>query len=438
MSTTVTKRANPLPAGTFEVAASLIVAGVTGYAFLIIADHALGEDAVAPLTAIWGVLFTAAPGFFLPLEQEVSRAVAGRRARELGAGPLIRRAASLGAILLAFLVVVSLIVSPVITDRLFKGQWLLYAALMSGLFSYAIGHLLRGVLSGRGHFRAYGVYLGAEAVVRMLICAGCALVGVRTAGLYGLAIGLAPLAAAALVVRDAQPHFHEPGPPAPWNELTPSFGALLAASVFSAALMNAAIIGANLLKSDGQDVEVKKVFNGVIVARIPLFLFQAIQAALLPKLAALASARRFGELRHSLVRLVEAVAAVGVLGTVGGYVFGPLAVRTAFKNVELGHLDVGILAGGTGFFMVATSLAQALIALGSQGRVAIAWMIGLLSFAAVAAVGDDLLFRLELASLVASAVSCVAMAWFLVRRLHEAEHEAAQHEDHGAGHQVHG
>ena len=86
-SATVQKRSNPLPAGTLDVGVALLVAGVTGYAFLIIADHALG-DGVAPLTAIWGVLFTAAPGFFLPLEQEVSRAVSSRRARGVGSGPI--------------------------------------------------------------------------------------------------------------------------------------------------------------------------------------------------------------------------------------------------------------------------------------------------------------------------------------------------------------
>lgn len=409
-------RTNPLPSGTLAVGVGLIVAGITAYAFLSVTAHVLDEDAAAPLAAIWAVTFTVAPGFFMPVEQEVSRAVASRRAQTVGAGPLIKRAAVLGGALLAILAVASAITAPILTDKLFDGHWALFAALLVGVAGYAFAHLVRGILSGRGLFQPYSVYLGGEAVIRLLICIALAIIGVRTAGAYGLAIGVAPIFAAAIVAPRALPSIHEHGPQAPWNELTPSLGALLAGSVCSMALMNAAMIAAKLLATEAEKADVKRVFNGVIVARVPLFLFQAVQAALLPKLAALAGANRFHEFRASLHKLVQAVAAIGIAGAIGGYALGPLVVELAF-DVELGHVDVGLLAAATGFFIVAMSFAQALIALGRQGQVALGWFCGLVVFAIVTALGNDLLLRLELASVVASAAACAAIAFALHRRL---------------------
>ena len=213
---------------------------------------------------------------------------------------------------------------------------------------------------------------------------------------------------------------HEPGPPAPWSELTPSLGALLAGSVLSQSLINAAMISAKLLAQDGQEGEVKSLFNGVIVARIPLFLFQAVQAALLPRLSALASGRRYHEFRQSFERLLLAVVAIGVAGTVVGYGVGPYVLRKAFK-VELGHIDVGLLALGTGFIIVAMSVAQAMIALKGQNAVALGWLAGMVAFVIVVALGNDLLLRVELAALVASFVSAVALGAAFVRMLRAAE-----------------
>ncbi len=202
------RRSNPLPSGTAPVAVGLVVAGLTAYAFLIVADRALGKTATAPLAAIWGVTFTAAPGFFLPLEQEVSRAVAGRRAKGVGAGPLIRRASLLGLGLLAFLLVSCSVAAPFITNQLFDGQWLLFVALLVGVTGYCAGHIARGVLSGRGRFGPYALYIGGEATFRLLICVALAVAGAKTAGGYGLAIGVAPILAVALIAGRALPDLH--------------------------------------------------------------------------------------------------------------------------------------------------------------------------------------------------------------------------------------
>ncbi len=63
----------------------------------------------------------------------------------------------------------------------------------------------------------------------------------------------------------------------------------------AAALLNAGPIAANLLAKPGQDRLVSEFSYAVLVARVPLFLFQAVQAALLPKLARLAAQGQFDD-----------------------------------------------------------------------------------------------------------------------------------------------
>jgi O-antigen/teichoic acid export membrane protein len=411
-------RNNPLPTGTLAVAVGLLISGVAAYAFLVIADHALrveGPDNVAPLTAIWAMVFFLGPGFFLPLEQEVSRATAGRRVQGLGIGPLVRRAAVFGSGLALLVAMACVVLAGWMVDSLFHGEGMLWWALVVSVVAFPAAHLLRGVVSGRGRFGAYSWFIGADGLVRLGICIVLAVVGVRTAGPYGLAIAVAPLVAVAIVLPRAG-GLSEAGPPSPWSELSTSLGALLAGSVFAQGLANAAMIAPNLLADASERADVKFLFNGVIVARVPLFLFQAVQAALLPKLAALASGHDWDEFRLQLTRLLGAVAAIGVLGVIGGSVLGPFLVRILF-DAELGHRDMGLLAAGTAFFIVAMSLAQALIAVQRPGRMAVGWGTGLASFAVVAALGDDLFLRVELAAVTGSAAAAAVMAVGLVNRL---------------------
>src|SRR5581483_1853278 len=76
-------RSNPLPEGTLAVGAGLIVSGITSYGFLAISARALGPERYAPLGVLWALTYVVCPGVFLPLEQEVGRALSTRRAKGL-------------------------------------------------------------------------------------------------------------------------------------------------------------------------------------------------------------------------------------------------------------------------------------------------------------------------------------------------------------------
>ena len=82
----------PLPEGTIPVGIGLLVAGLCSFAFFRVGVVALGsEEAFKPVVSMWFATFALAPGLFLPLEQELGRAISHRRAIGQGARPVVRK-----------------------------------------------------------------------------------------------------------------------------------------------------------------------------------------------------------------------------------------------------------------------------------------------------------------------------------------------------------
>ncbi len=124
---------NPLPGGAITVGIGLLLAGVCTYAFLAIAGHALTPLQYSAFASFWALLFVVAPGIFLPLEQELARAIAARRARGDGGGPVVRRVVLIGGAFLMVLVVAALLGFGPIDSHLLGGDGVLMVALLLGL-----------------------------------------------------------------------------------------------------------------------------------------------------------------------------------------------------------------------------------------------------------------------------------------------------------------
>jgi O-antigen/teichoic acid export membrane protein len=412
------RRRNPLPTGTAAVGAGLIVAGVSAYGFLFVAHKAISETEYSPLGTLWSLVFLVGPGLFLPLEQEISRALAERRARHQGGLPVVRRAATIGVGLGLGVLVLLIATARWSTDRLFDGQILLLLGLALGLAGALAGHLTRGCLSGTGQFKGYGTYLGADGFIRVLGAVLCLLVGVNTAGPFGVAIGVAGLLAVPVALGVQRPELGE-GPEAAFREVSSALGYLLMASLFAFALMNIGPVLVKLMADESQAEAAGRFVNGVVVARIPLFLFQAVQASLLPKLSTLAHSGQLVDFRRGLKRLLVVVAGLAVAGTVGGLVLGPFVVEIMFPDADLSGRTMGLLAAGAGLYMLALACAQAVIALGGHRDQALGWAAGFgaLMVTVLLVTTDDLFLRVEVGLLAGSAVAFVAMACLLVRRL---------------------
>lgn len=410
----------PLPEGTFVVGAGLLVAGLTAYAFQILSFRALSKPDYAALNALWVFVFVLAPGFFLPLEQEVGRAVSHRRATGEGGGPVVKRAAVLGFWLtcgLALLTIAAAIGTPVV-DQLFEGEVGLVTCLVIALFTYCVQHITRGTLAGNGRFGPYGMILGAEGMIRIIPCAILALAGVDNPVYYGLCLAIPPVFASLVALR-GQHGLVEPGPEAPWSELSQNLGFLFLGSLLAQALSYAPFLGAQILAKPSQRDAVADFIVGLFLARIPILLFQAVQAALLPKLAHLIGAGRHDDFREGLRKLVLVVVGIGVIGVVAAAALGKVVGEILFgEKFTLGNTDLALLAAGSGLFILALTLAQALIALMGHAKAVIAWASGIIVFVAVtAATGPDLFRRVEYGYIAGAAAAAGVMALLLAFQL---------------------
>ena len=222
-------------------------------------------------------------------------------------------------------------------------------ALVIAFASYAPVHLARGIASGSGRFRSYAVVMGADGAVRVVLCVILAVLGAKTVGPYGMAVALAPLVGFFYVFARGELRTDD-GPPATWQEVTPNLGWLLLGSVFAAGLVNAGPVAANLMKDPTQKDLVTQFGYGVLLSRIPLFLFQAVQAALLPRLSRLAARNEIEEFREGFRKLMYIVLAVGLAGTVGAYLFGPFVIRKMY-DADLSNRTLAMLAEESGRFL---------------------------------------------------------------------------------------
>lgn len=387
---------NPLPAGALSVGVGLLLAGVCGYAFLAIAGHALSAVRYSAFAGFWALLFVVAPGIFLPLEQELGRAIAARRVRGDGGGPVVRRCALLGGGFVAILVAGSGIAFGAIDSHLLGSDSVLMVALMVGLVAYCSEHIARGTLSGNGRFRAYGLLLGAEGIYRVGLCAALAAAHVTTPGPYGLAL-VAGSFAAVLTALVRERGLAAAGSHSSNAEVTTALGSLLVASVATQFMFNGGTVVVQLLASPSDQRAAGNFLNGRVLAFVPLFLFQAVTAALLPRLSALHSRDARAEFRRTVVRLLMFVAALGAVAIAGAFVLGPTVLRLVFgPNFSLSSRDLGLLAAACTVLMAAQALSQGLIARSNYRGVVAGWLAGVAAFFLVVLLVRPLLLRVEL------------------------------------------
>lgn len=406
-----------LPRGTVVIGGGLAINGITAYAFITIVARTLGPEAYNPIGLLWAIGFLLGPGLFQPLEQEVARIVASRGSAA-GTLPVVRRAAAIGLAISLVLVACSLLASRWLIDGLFDGEPLLLVGMLMLVIGFGAGHLARGLLAGTNRFGAYSRYLLGDGVSRLALVVVMVLIGVRSSGPFGIAHGLAPVLGILIALAPERRLFTD-GEPVPWSELSRAMGSLLAASLATAFLLNVSPLAVQVLADDQQGDAAGIFLNALLIARIPLFFFQAVQASLLPRLSALAAAGRYDEMWHELRHLLTLVVAAGGLAVVGFGLLGPFVVETAFgSGFAVSSRDMALLAVSSAGLMIALTFAQALIACRAQGRMALSWVAGVVAFPIAVSFGSDLFLRVELALIVSVVVSSVLMALMLERRLH--------------------
>lgn len=405
-----------VPEGTYAIGGGLLIAALTAYGFQILADRQLDETQYKAVNNLWFLIFIVAPGFFQPLEAEVARAIAARRTRGVGGGPVVRKAARLGAILAACVALVALAASPSwLVPEYFEGEVTLLICLLVALATYYTAHLTRGALSGNKRFGPYGLMYASEGILRIAFVVVVVVIGLNSPGWFALAL-VVPPALSVLISLQGQRGLLMPGPDAPYSELSTALTLLLVGTALAQALSYAPAVAASLLLDN--DRAAAGFITGMFIARIPMLMFQAVQAALLPKLSTYAASGQHADFRAGLRKLLVVVLGVALIGTIGAATVGPSVGRILFDKWTLGNRDLALLAGGAGGFILALTLAQGLIALRGYRQVATAWVIGIAVFLGLMPIaGHDVVLRVQLAFITACWTTAAVVTTLLILRM---------------------
>jgi len=406
-----------LPVGVGPVAIGLLVSGAASYVFLAVTARLLGPVRYAPLAAFWSLTFLIGPGFLAIIERETGRQLSSAAALGIREGPVVRRTGMLGALLVVGLVILTAATAPLSTSRLFDGNGWLVVAFALSLPALWTQHLSWGTLAGNGKFRAYGTISAAEGIVRLAGCGAVVLVGAATATPYGFVVALTPLAAA-LVVAPAVLRSNRMGPLISLRETSASLSLLLVSSLLSSVLVNAGPIAVSLLATAADRAETGRILTGLVLVRVPLFLYTSASATLLPALSAHAAANDWRAFRSTLERLSAFATVIGLLGVLGAATVGPTILRLAFgAQFVLPSLDLALLAASAAALLLATTLSVAMMATGTLAQLAVAWAVGVAGLVGVIAAVGPLLRRVELGLFFGSVASALVMVVSLARFL---------------------
>jgi len=403
-----------LPAGTLSVGAGLAVLGVGSYAHLAIAGHELTIRGMASVSVLWAIVSCLGIGMFFPVEQELIRHVAERTVAGEGVAPVVRRGAALAGGVLLIVVIPTLAAARPLADRLFGGDISMTYALCAGFFAVAVVSVGRGVLAGLNRFSGYGTQLGIDGSMRVVLSVGLALADVHSPTAYGLILTAAPLLSAVCTVRPTLRGLGA-GSPIPWPVMCRGLGMLIGSSLLAQSVVNVAVIDVDLL-APGRPAVVGALLAAMVLARVPIFVFASLQAALLPGLASAAAAGDFGRFRWLLGRASAAVAALGLAGGILAAVFGPWLGPLLFGVQHVLHWsDFALLAFGTACYMLALVLGQGAIALNKHRDQLLSWVAGGVVLVTVTLLPGDVSLRVEFAYAASSLTVLVLLGLVLLR-----------------------
>jgi O-antigen/teichoic acid export membrane protein len=407
-----------VPAGSAPMLAALCTSGLSAYAFLVLTARHLSPAAYAPLAAFWTLAFLVGPGIYVAVDQEMARAVSSRLALGRPTRPAITRVAQVSVVLTVILLLVGGLATPFLLGRAFNHELLLLAGFLLILPGYCFLSALVGAMNAFGRLRGSATVVAGEGLFRLAGCGGILLFGVRTAGAYGLAVGLAPFLAGVVGWRVTRLPVTA-GPGEPWRPVSSAIALLVGGTVLNQFLLVIAPFIIKILAHASDQADAGRFLNAVALTRVPLFLFNAAIPILLPRFTRLAAAGH----QQALNRLIGGVTAgctlVFALVTAGSAAFGPDLLRILYGHAYvLPAGTIALLAAAAGLYCVATVLSLVLIATKNYLATTISWGLGVGCLVVTTVLGGSLglLGRVTWGYLIGCLASTTAMAAFVVVR----------------------
>jgi O-antigen/teichoic acid export membrane protein len=392
--------------------------GVVTFAYFSVASYALNDVDYKGISLLWSVMFVIVSVIYRPIEQLLSRTIAGRRARGLETGhplgtPLLIQA----GFALAFLGA-ALALRHVLEDDVFAGVDALYWVLIAGVLAYAASYFARGWLAGHQWFALYGGLVFMESFSRLLFAVAVA-IGIAS-GQTAVALGMAAAPFVSLVVVPLafarRPAVGEAREETDEEALGLARGGRFAVCVLlimaaEQTLLNAGVLTVNATSANA--AAAGYVFNALLIARAPLQLFQAVQGSLLPHLTGLEATAGRAQFARAVRITVLAIAGFAGAVALGLLVLGPFAMGILFDDAATyGRFGLAAVALGMGAHLAAGTLNQAALARDHAGAAAAAWLVSAVVFVAwmLTSIVPDSLTRAEVGYLGAAALLCALLA----------------------------
>ena len=418
--------------------------GLLTFAYFSIASHVLGEGEAKRVDLLWSVMFVIISVIYRPIEQLLSRTIAGRRARGHAQHPLRVPMLIQGSFAALFLAL-ALALHDQLLD-VFDQDEALYWILVVGTLAYAASYFARGWLAGHERFGLFGGLVLMESLSRLCFALAVA-VGIAS-GQTAVALGIAaaplvslvvvpaafarrtpvPIAQGApITVDEADAALAGPGTEgvqetAAHEDLSLRRGGGFALAVSAIMLAEQTLLNAAVLTVDATSKDVALagiVFNVLLIARAPLQLFQAIQTSLLPHLTGLEATAGHEAFARAIRTTVLAIAAFAAAVALALLAIGPFVMQHVLfgQDYEYGRWGLALIGVGMGLHLTSGALNQAALARDRARAAAGCWLLAAAAFVGwmfAPAISDQVL-RVEVGYAGAAALLAAALT-LLYRR----------------------
>ncbi|MGQ0839647.1 lipopolysaccharide biosynthesis protein [Actinokineospora sp.] len=393
-----------------QMAAGLILFGIAGYVFVALTGRTLSSAEANLAIAFYFLVNVVGPGIFYALEQVTSRSVSGAVAAGRPLGSAIAQTRRGGLWLVAAVMAILLLLSPILVGATLHGDWVLFVEVLATPVIGAGVHLVRGMLGGLQRFGGYAVTLAVEGVARLVFCVALAVAGASTAWAYGavyLAGSVVAMLVGVVLLRKGStaPASEPVAAAAEQPHIGKGLAALATATLFAQLLPNLAPLA--VTSRLAEDSAVALAFGqAAVVARIPLLLFFPIQTMLLPSLTAAVTRGEMGVVARRVRLTLAGVAGVGMLGAVIFVLLGPWVLRTFLNTAaELDTSTMAMLAFSTVVLVAAYAVQPALVALHRDQVVTLGWTIGSVVTLAIVLIPLDAVLAAAVAQIVGPALT---------------------------------
>jgi O-antigen/teichoic acid export membrane protein len=381
-----------------------LIGAIGAYIFQAYGGRQLGTEAFAPVAQLWTVFFIIATVLLVPVEQYITREVAGGRKVIPGDLAPAMTVTAIGAVVGGGFVFITL-------DRLFAGSLQYVIQIVLLMIGYGFLFVGKGVYAGRRQFAKVGWVLVVETVVRL----AAGIVAIQLAA-SAESLGWAMVLGGFAVLGMGWWRYDQGQTRPPAAAPTRFLGGYVGGTASAQVLLGAAPVAVALLGGDQAIQSV--VFATFTLFRAPLTLIFSLQGRLLPYLVGMAdSGDRKGLAQIARIVVIGGIVLAG-LGALIGWLVGPEVVGLLFRPEFAPSATVAALtAAGVTAAATAQIAGQVLVAEGRTPRLSIAWIAGLVSAVlALAILGGAPDVRVALAFLIGETVALVAMAFLATGR----------------------